>query len=163
MYRRAINKLIVALIVGIAVFSLYNPVTRAQEGPVISITAPSDISGWTLSPEGPQPHTQGGTLHVTVSGNFSGSWVVTAIDADSSTGGHMTKYDGGYDSGTKLATPLQVQGPGGSVTLPSGGNVVAGNGEVDQDFPITFLQNVAWIDPVGDYRIVVTFTGTIQP
>ena len=163
MYQRRIYQLLIALIVSAVVFSLYSPVAQAQEEPSISLSAPTGISAWNLSPEVSQPNVQTGSLHVTVSGNFSGNWTVTASDTDTDTGGYLTRYNGSYVVTTKMGTPLVVQGPAGTATLPAGGNVVTGTGEVDQDFPISFRQNVAWTDLAGDYRIVVTFTGALQP
>jgi hypothetical protein len=162
--RRTISKLIAALVVCIIVFTLCGPAAQAQDEATISLIAPADIAGWDLSPEGAQPKTQAGTLHVTVSGNLTGSWAVTASDLDTAnTNGHMTRYNGNHYTGVQLGSPLQIQGPAGTVTLPAGGNVATGTAEVDQDYPITFRQNIAWTDPVGDYRIVVTFTGSIVP
>ena len=157
------------LVVSVVVFSLYSPVARAQDEPTISLIAPGDVAGWALSPEGAQPKTQIGTLHVTVSGNLTGSWTVTATDNDAAnTDGHMTRYNGNngsYQTGVRLAAPLYVKGPANDnpLPLPSGGVLVTGNTTVNQNYDITFRQNIAWTDPVGDYRIVVTFTGSIVP
>ncbi|MDO9579479.1 MAG: hypothetical protein Q7J06_02770 [Bacteroidales bacterium] len=141
----------------------------ASPGPTIEITAPTDITAWTLSPQGTQPKETTGTLTVTTTDAVGLNWSVTASDTDTTnTNGQMTKYSGAaYVLGTKLGTAMQVNGPAGTVTLPTGGDVVATSGTVTgQGYTITFKQTVLWSDAVvtgaDSYRIVVTFTGSIS-
>ena len=141
----------------------------AQAVPSLSITAPSDISAWALAPDGSQPKTQSGTLSVTTTSADGKSWCVAVSDNNSVTNGRMTKHDGAsYVSGTKLGTPMQVVGPAGTVTLPLGGPVITGSGNVTSaNYIITFSQRVLWSDAVitgpSSYRLSVTFSGSIQP
>lgn len=141
----------------------------ASPGPTIEITAPTDITGWTLSPQGTQPKESTGTLTVTTTEAVGLNWSVTASDTDTTnTNGHMTKYSSSaYVISTKLGTAMQVDGPAGTVTLPTGGNVVTGSGTVTgAEYTITFKQTLLWSDAVvtgaDSYRIVVTFTGSIS-
>jgi hypothetical protein len=161
----ALTLLAVAVLAGWPRLALANP------GPTIAITAPTDITGWTLSPQGTQPKTATGTLTVTTTGATSFNWSATASDSDSTnTNGKMTKYsNSAYVTGTKLGTAMQVQGPVlATRTLPGGGTVVEGSGDVTaQPYTITFKQGVSWSDvvvtPPDSYRIVVTFTASILP
>jgi hypothetical protein len=124
----------------------------------IEITAPTDISGWSLSPQGDQPKTTTGTLNVTGTGN----WTVTVKDADNATGGKMTDY---YDSSygeIQLNNYLIVAAQTYNVTLPDEGIIATGSGNASVN--VTFRQTVFWSDQVlpggHSYRIIVTFTGT---
>ncbi len=142
----------------------------ASSGPTIEITALTDITGWMLGPQGTQPKESIGTLTVTTTDAVGENWSVTASDtAITNTNGYMTKYSGAaYVISTKLGTAMQVDGPAGTVTLPTGGNVVTGSGTVTgTEYTITFKQTVLWSDAVvtdpDSYRIVVTFTGSILP
>ncbi len=141
----------------------------ASPGATIEITAPTDITGWTLGPQGTQPKESTGTLTVTTTDAVGENWSVTASDTDTTnTNGQMTKYSSSaYVLGTKLGTAMQVNGTAGAVTLPTGGNVVTGSGTVTgAEYTITFKQTVLWSDAVvtgaDSYRIVVTFTGSIS-
>ncbi|MEW6447411.1 MAG: Ig-like domain-containing protein [Bacillota bacterium] len=130
--------------------------------PVITITAPSDISGWTLDPLLSQPQTQDGILSVAVAPD-STQWEVTASDEDTvNTNGRMTAWNGSYDTGKKLQNAMKVAAAY-EVTLPAGGKIYGSSG--DKSFPVTFRQTVGWNDhplPAGySYRIVVTFTASI--
>jgi hypothetical protein len=72
-------------------------------------------------------------------------------------------YTGNSSYGTvQLATAMNVSGPNGEVTLPSGGPIATGTGD-NSSISITFKQTVLWTDkPDITYRIVVTFIGTIN-
>jgi len=53
-------------------------------------------------------------------------------------------------------------------TMPTGGVVVTGSDNVTSaNYVITFSQKVLWTDAVitspNSYRVVVTFTGSVQP
>ena len=141
----------------------------ASPGTTIEITAPTDITGWTLGPQETQPKEITGTLTVTTTEAVGVNWSVTASDTDTTnTNGHMTKYSSSaYVLGTKLGTAMQVNGTAGTATLPTGGNIVTGSGTVTgAEYTITFKQTVLWSDAVvtgpDSYRIVVTFTGSIS-
>jgi len=142
----------------------------------IDITAPSDISGWNLTPVGSQPLEQTGTLTVTC--NVS-TWTVTAQDLQTVEGlqlGHMTKYsDTTYDTSVYLENAMVVEAVGDTTatgaprTLPNtaGDPILTGNQAVDNyDYTVHFKQTVEWTDDVVTapdcYRIVVTFTGSAE-
>jgi methionine-rich copper-binding protein CopC len=136
--------------------------TTASGSPTISITAPSDISGWNLNPSAGQPQTQAGALIVGVDPD-SESWEVTATDEDTAnTNGKMTAYSGSYDTGTKLRNAMKVAAKY-EVTLPAGGKIADNTG--DRSVDVTFKQTVVWSDaPLSggySYRIVVTFTASL--
>jgi len=128
----------------------------------IEITAPADIPDWALDPV-LVLNTAIGNLAVNVNPD-SKSWSVTASDTNPTTAGHMTQwYTGNSSYGTvQLATAMNVSGPNGEVTLPSGGPIATGTGD-NSSISITFKQTVLWTDkPDITYRIVVTFIGTIN-
>jgi hypothetical protein len=134
----------------------------------IDIQAPTNISSWDLYPG--TTNTTVGTLIVTVS-SPSVTWLVTANDSDTvNTGGFMTLLNGSsYNSPLiHLSKAMNVSAGSAtnvtenySVTLPIGGTLVKGTGNASP--PITFTQEVTWDDEPGEYRIVITFTGTINP
>ena len=125
---------------------------------MIEVTAPSPISGWAL-PTG--TNTNSSTLGVTAQPSFK-TWTVTASDGDPTTGGHMTQWNGSaYNTSIKLATAMNVSGPAGEVPLPGGGLIATGKGN-NASISISFKQFVTWSDDPYDYRIVVTFIGTIN-
>jgi len=170
--KRMMGRWILSLVVVITLVTLAASLSPALANPEssIEITVTANITDWGLSPQGTQPKTETGTLTVTTTDADGKSWSVTASDADSeNTTGSMTKYsNSAYVSGTKLGTAMQVQGPAGTVTLPIGGNVVEGTGNVTgTQYIITFKQTVLWSDTVVTdpdyYRIIVTFTGSIAP
>ena len=162
------SRLLLLLMTAAVVLWLSPLPVQAQGEPAIAITAPADITGWALSPQGAQPKTQSGILTVTTTNANGHNWAVTAMDSENTTG-HMTKYSGGtYIPGIKLSAAMQVQGNNGTATLPTAGNVVTGTGTVtNAQYTITFKQSVSWTDAVvaapDSYRIVVTFTGSIAP
>jgi len=124
----------------------------------IEITAPTDITGWALSPQGDQPKTTTGTLNVTSNSN----WTVTVKDADAATGGKMTDWNGSAYGTTKLSNFMTVAAQTYEVTLPTEGTIASGSGNAN--VTVTFKQTVSWSDQVlpggHSYRIIVTFTGT---
>lgn len=143
---------------------LDSPVKAAE--PSITITAPTEINSWELSPIGTQPKTTTGALSVVTTDADGLGWTIVATDYDTNTSGFMTKYTGGfYEVGTDLKSALQVSSEGGSVTLPGGGIIVSGIGNTNpqSDYTILFNQIVDWEDQPGTYRITVTFTGTLTP
>ena len=164
---RKVFSLFTVLIMAVFVFALAVQPVEAEGEATIEIIAPGDIPGWALSPDRDQPMTQTGTLTVTTTNVVDGkSWSVTASDNDPNTNGYMTKWNGTYDPDTKLATPMQIEGPTGTVTLPGPGPILTGSDNVtSQPYTVTFRQWALWIDAVvvspDCYRIVVTFTGSI--
>ncbi len=141
------------------------PVLAEDPVPGIEISAPV-VSNWKLSPEGTQPKTIEGVLRVTTTNADGKDWHVSAVDLSEETAGHLTEYiNDAYNTGTKLAVPLQIRGPAGAVNLPNGGILVPGNGVVtDQPYEIWFDQTVQWSDTVSSsYRITVTFTAGFAP
>jgi hypothetical protein len=127
----------------------------------IEITAPTNITGWPLSPQGDQPQEKTGPLNVTCSGN----WQVTVKDADNTTNGTMTEWNGTAYGTIQLANFMKVATTYGgtyNVTLPTGGIIATGTGNAN--VTVTFKQTVSWSDQVlpggHSYRIIVTFTGT---
>jgi hypothetical protein len=124
----------------------------------IEITAPTNITGWSLSPQGTQPKNQTGTLNVTCTGN----WTVTVKDADTATGGKMTDYYNSSYGIIQLNNYLIVAAQTYEVTLPTEGTIAKGTGNAN--VTVTFKQEVLWSDQVlpegHSYRIIVTFTGT---
>ena len=127
----------------------------------ISIQAPDDILVWNLTPVGEQPLTQPGTLTVT----SNTSWTVTVKDANATTNGHMTKWDGSnYDDAVRLYTAMKVAAQIYEVTLPTEATIATGTG--DANVSVTFKQTVLWTDAVVTdpycYRIVVTFIGSTE-
>jgi hypothetical protein len=133
----------------------------------IDIQAPINISSWDLYPG--TTNATVGTLIVTVS-SPGVTWLVTANDSDTvNTGGFMTLLNGSsYNSPLiHLAKAMNVSAGSAtnvtenySVTLPIGGTLVKGTGNASP--PITFTQEVTWDDSPGTYRIVVTFTATVE-
>jgi len=155
---KKIGPVTIALILTTCVFLHLN--TPANAATSISLTVPSNITNWTLTPG--QINDTIGILHVTAS--ETSSWTITASDNNTEeTNGYMTKYITSYETGIKLNKPMQVIGPNGTATLPSEYTIVSGNSEIDDDFEITFRQEVVWTDAPTSYRIVVTFTGTTNP
>ncbi len=149
------------------VLFLFGAPNQAQES--ITITVPNDISAWGLSPLGDGVNTISGTLMVeTVEIPIDKGWYVEANDLDITTTGHMTKFIApNYLGSVKLGTAMQIQGPGGTFDLPTGGNVVTGSGTIiPTQYQITFKQKILWMDFIvtnpASYRIVITFTGGIQ-
>jgi hypothetical protein len=130
--------------------------------PAIEITVPSDILDWVLAPSGGQPEQRTGTLTVNVTPD-SESWEVTATDGDGATSGRMTEWTGSAYGTTQLYTPMDVQGPAATVTLPNSGEAYIASGTGDgSGITITFKQVVLWSDtPNITYRIIVTFTASI--
>lgn len=133
------------------------------------IVAPSDITGWELSPLDDGVSTKQGSMHVTADGD----WRVSVSDTDSTnTKGHMTDYDGSsYVTTNYLASPMKVSVQsiinditGYEVELPAGGNIVTGGSTITEgrDISVIFKQPVSWSDKVlssgHSYKIVVTFT-----
>ena len=127
----------------------------------IEVTAPGNISSWTLSPG--VINIVSGTLNVTVSPS-STNWSVTANDSDKVfTNGSMTLWTGSaYNTSVKLANPMNLSSGSYNITLPGGGTIATGTGN-NSAISIAFQQYVTWDDVPGDYRIVITFIGTINP
>ena len=120
----------------------------------IDITAPSNISNWALNIGS---NTNSGPLTVTVS-PFGANWSVMAYDANSTTAGYMTGWNG--TASIKLTYPMNVSGNYGNVTLPVGGNISKGSGNYSGN--VTFSQVVTWNDDPGTYQIVVMFIATVN-
>jgi hypothetical protein len=136
---------------------------NAPQGYQITITPPSNISGWQLNPD--QINEITGVLNVKA--NKDG-WLVAVKDSNSITYGHMTDWDGLSYSTLKLANPMMVKAAR-EVTLPDGGVIQTGNKTKNpsQDIDVTFLQEVTDEDdslPAGHaYNIVVTFLASYTP
>jgi len=151
----------------VSAFALAVQPVEADGEATIEITTTDNIT-LALSPDEAQPQT--GTLTVTTTNADGKSWSVMASDNDTAnTNGHMTKWsENAYVLATKLFTPMEVQGPTGTVTLPVGGVIVSGSDNVtSQPYTVTFKQVALWTDSVvvspDCYRIVVTFTGSFTP
>jgi hypothetical protein len=146
---------------------------------LIEITAPEELSGWTLNPG--ITNEQKGILHV----KAKGSWQIK-VSADKATNGYMTEYilspangkngnkekgteDGAYVSGgEKLKNSMKVKAEGyNEVDLKDGGVLIdymdtsQGNKWQSFDIPITFRQEVSLDDmplPEGHfYHIAINF------
>ena len=146
---------------------------ETDNGDIIEITAPDDITGWSLRPG--QDNTQEGTLKV----NASGPWSVTVNDTSATTAGKMTEYNtttGNYiaENPIKLAANMTVKATGVNgtdtyQTLPVGDiiaqNTTSGTGGSEVSVPVVFKQDISWSDPVSaanrGYKIVITFTGSV--
>jgi hypothetical protein len=130
-----------------------------ESSPTIEISAPGNITGWSLSPQETQPQEKTGTLNVT----SNSDWEVTVKDTDTDTDGKMTDWDGADYGSTKLSNFMNVATDSYEVELPDGGTIATGSG--NEDVTVYFRQTVSWSDPVltvgHSYRIIVTFTGTI--
>ena len=119
----------------------------------IDITAPTDITDWSLNIGS---NTKSGPLTVTVS-PYGANWSVRAYDANSTTAGYMTGWNG--TAWIKLTYPMNVSGNYGTVSLSTGGNISKGSGNFSDN--VTFTQGVTWNDEPATYQIVVTFIGTV--
>jgi len=134
-----------------------------------SISAPSGITGWDMSPVGDGVNTQQGTMHVTADHD----WKVSVSDADTTnTKGHMTEWDGSnYITSNYITSPMKISVQsiindlnGHEVELPTERNLVTGGSTVagGRDIAVTFKQPVSWHDKVlsngHSYRIIIKFT-----
>jgi hypothetical protein len=96
-------------------------------------------------------------------------WQLQVNDQNANTNGHMTKWNGAYDTSVKLANPLHV-GSEIDVALSGANQVIADgivadqSGDSGQDLTVTYNQQVLYSDPVltggYTYHIVVTLTAS---
>lgn len=134
----------------------------------VELTPPSGISDWKLDP-GKGVNTEEETIRV----KADGDWKVVATDADSTTAGQMTEWDGSsYVSNTKKLSAMSIfaTDPGDYVdavsekTIPTTEWIARGSDTLGNyiTIPVTFKQPVYWSDRVLSgghcYRIVITFT-----
>jgi hypothetical protein len=127
----------------------------------LDLTVPSDILSWVLE-QG--PNSTSGAANV----KCNTPWQLQANDQNANTSGHMTKWNGDYDTSVKLANALNV-GCESTVVLSGSNQTIADGvvadqfGDSGQDLAVTFSQQVLYSDPVltdYSYHIVVTFTAS---
>jgi hypothetical protein len=128
----------------------------------LDLTVPSDILSWVLE-QG--PNSTSGAANV----KCNTPWQLQANDQNADTNGHMTKWNGAYDTSVKLANALNV-GCESTVVLSGSNQTIADgvvadqSGDSGQDLAVTFSQQVLYSDPVltggYSYHIVVTFTAS---
>ena len=130
----------------------------------VSVTVAGDFSSWSLNPM-ESLGTKPGNMIIDVPG-AGNKWAVT-LSSDSPTG-QLTEYEypNYVPDPMKLSKSLRVRSNGGNVVdLAAGGLLVSGQG--DATIPFSFEQQTSWYDqplPKGrDYRIIVTFTGSMIP
>jgi subtilase family serine protease len=127
--------------------------------PQIEITVPQDIPYFTLELG---LNEASGTLNVKSNGN----WQVETSDDNQVTHGYLTEWDNNYGT-TQLTDPMTVSYGSTDVPLPGPGIIATGTPagqflDDGEDFDIVFSQFVYYSDPIGIYRIVVTFTAGIS-
>jgi len=128
----------------------------------LDLTVPSDILSWVLE-QG--PNSTSGAANV----KCNTPWQLQVNDQNADTSGHMTKWNGAYDTSVKLANALNV-GCESTVVLSGSNQTIADgvvadqSGDSGQDLAVTFSQQVLYSDPVltggYSYHIVVTFTAS---
>ncbi|MFA5308798.1 MAG: CARDB domain-containing protein [Dehalococcoidales bacterium] len=131
----------------------------------IELTSPSDIDSWHLTIG---INTASGTLNI----KSNVPWQVDVSDADSISNGFMTEWNGSTfaDNPEKLNHAMIIKCGSFTVILAGPGMICEGdtdgqNGNLGENFQITFSQEVEWADAMltngNVYYICVTFNAGV--
>lgn len=145
-----------------------SPSTMIVEGNTVGtiiISIPDSILDWVLEIG---DNSQTGTLNV----KCNTDWQVTVSDDNSTTGGHMTEWDGSTYGTKFLVNAMEVVCAAQSKTvgLDSSGVIATGtpsgqSNDDGEDVSLGFNQSIKYTDAVlssgSVYRVVITFTGSM--